>query len=89
MSESLRAQAHKAALETVTAEKPQQFTVGGYYRDGRIEGGITYDRKWANLWGITAYAKAYWHDLPVTVNGATATIHRPTGEAGIEVSKKF
>lgn len=89
MSDSLSAQANKAALDAVRSEKPQSFTVGAYYRDGKVEGGLTYDRKLSNLWGLTAYAKAYWHDLPVTVNGATATVNKPTGEAGIELSRKF
>lgn len=89
MSDTLREQAHKAALQAVRSERPSQFTVGGYYRDGKVEGGITYDRKLSNLWGITAYAKAYWHDLPVTVSGPTATMHRPSVEAGIEVRKQF
>lgn len=86
---TLSEQANKAALEAVTADKPQRFTVGGVYKDGKLEGGLTYDRRFANLWGITAYAKAYWHDLPVTVQGATATVSKPEGEVGFEVTKQF
>lgn len=75
--------AHKAALEAVRAEKPSQFTVGGSWQKGKLTGGITYDRKLANLWGLTAYARAYWEDLPVTTHKTLTT------EAGVELTRKF
>lgn len=68
-------------IEQVKAEKPSSFTVGGHYIDGKLVGGITYDRKLSNLWGFTAYARAYWDDLPVTT--------RPKVEAGGEITKTF
>lgn len=89
MTDSLSEQANKAALDAVKAEKPQQFTVGAQFRDGKLVGGVTYDRTWKNGWGATAYIRAWYDDLPVTVNVAGQQAHRPTGEAGIEVSKKF
>ena len=79
MSESLAQQAHRAAIDAVT---PSQFTVGGYVRNGRLVGGVTYSRTWKNGWGVTAYARAYWDDLPVSVG-------RPKGEAGVEAVKRF
>ena len=69
MPETLLQQANKAALDSVKAEKPQSFTVGGVVemRNGRAraEGGLTYDRKLTNLWGLTGYARAYWEDKPI------------------------
>lgn len=84
MADTLREQAHQAALEAVRKEKPSSFTVGGHFRDGKIVGGLTYDRKLANLWGITAYARAYWEDLPVSTH-----TKRPKIEAGAELKKTF
>lgn len=89
MSGPIQDAANKAALETVKKDKPQSFTVGAHYRDGQFIAETTYDRKLSNLWGLTAYARAYWHDLPVTVNGTTATVKKPTGEAGVELTRKF
>lgn len=85
MSDSLSDQANKAAIAAVKSEKASSFTVGGYLtRDGEIVGGITYDRKLTNLWGLTAYARAYWHDQPVTVG------KRPIEtEAGVELRRTF
>jgi hypothetical protein len=62
---SLRDQANKAALESVKADKPSSFTVGGHYDGNRITGGATYQRTWKNGWGATAYARAWWEDKPV------------------------
>lgn len=60
MSGPISDAANKAALDDVRKEKPSSFTVGGYLtRDGRVVGGVTYDRKFSNLWGLTAYARAY------------------------------
>lgn len=78
MSTSLTEQ----ALAKVRAEKPQQFTVGGALTaDGRVSAVTTYDRKWSNGWGATAYLRAWWDDLPVTPH--------PKFEAGVEVVKRF
>ena len=79
---SLLDQAHKLALDQTRAEKPQQFTIGAYVAaDGTVRGVTTYDRTWRNGWGLTAYAKAYWHDLSVTAH--------PKLEAGVEARKSF
>jgi len=74
--------ANEQALKEVRARQASQFTVGGYVLNGKLVGGVTYDRTWKNGWGMTAYAKAYWDDLPVSVK-------RPKGEAGIELVKRF
>lgn len=84
MSDSLVTQANKAALEEVRRGTPSQFTIGGRFDGTRIVGGITYDRKLSNLWGITAYARAYWDDLPVSVG-----MKKPKIEAGAEITKRF
>lgn len=85
MADSLSEQAHKAAIAKVKAEAPSQFTVGGALtRDGRVVGGVTYDRKFSNLWGLTAYARAYWHDQPVSTHGRSIE-----GEAGFVLHRKF
>ena len=80
---TLSEQANQDMIATVKAEKPQSFTVGGTFDGKRASGGISYNRAWSNLWGITAYAKAYWHDQPVV----------PTDKygyaVGVDVTKKF
>jgi hypothetical protein len=82
VSESLSAQANKAALDQVKAEKPAQFTVGAFIdADGTFRGALTVDRKWSNGWGLTAFAYAYWNDLSVTAH--------PKWEAGMEAVKRF
>lgn len=81
---SLLEQANKAALASVKAEKPHSFTVGGYYDGKRISGGITYDRKFSNGYGLTAYARAWWEDATVSTHTP-----KPKIEAGAEFSKKF
>ena len=78
---SLLRQANEAAIAQVKAEKPQQFTVGGFISGDGITTTITYDRKWSNGWGATAYIRAWWDDLPVTPH--------PRLEAGGEISKRF
>lgn len=82
MSQSLTEQANKAALETVKSEKPSQFTVGGNYdfRTRTVEGGVTYDRRWLNGWGATAYAKAWWQNQPVTTVGESKSSLKVGGE---------
>lgn len=78
-------QANKAAIEAVRSDKPSSFTVGGVLTaDGRVSGGVTYDRKLSNAFGLTAYVRAYWNDLPVVVHSPAPKI-----EAGFELSKKF
>ncbi len=83
MSDSLSEQAHKKALEQVRAEKPHAFTVGGSFDGKQATGGITYERKWSNGWGLTAYAKAYWHDAPIVPTDQSGYV------AGAELTKKF
>lgn len=74
---------HTAEIAKTQAEKPHSFTVGGTF-DGHVAtGGITYDRKWSNLWGFTAYAKAYWHDQPVVPTDKFGYV------VGAEVVKRF
>lgn len=75
--------ANQAAIDQVRKEKASQFTVGGYVKDGKLQGGITYDRTLKNGWGATAYLKAWWDDLPVSVQ------RKPTLEAGGEITKRF
>ena len=84
MSQSLSEQANQQAIEAVRTGKPSSFTVGGSVRDGKLVGGVTYDRTYKNGWGLTAYAKAWWDDLPVSVG-----TKRPKVEAGAEIVKKF
>lgn len=81
---TLSEQANKAALDQVRAEKPQSFTVGGRFDGKKIVGGITYDRRWSNGWGLTAYARAWWDDATVTTH-----TRRPKVEAGGELVKRF
>lgn len=79
---SLRDQADKEAIDQIRADKPAQFTVGAYIdADGKLRGITTYDRKWTNGWGATAYMRAWWDDLSVTAH--------PKLEAGVEVVKRF
>ena len=89
MADSLSQQANQAVIKDVQTAKPSQFVIGAHWRDGKFYAETTYDRKLSNAWGLTAYARAYWHDLPITVKGATATVSRPTGEAGVEIKRQF
>lgn len=63
---SLLQQANAAALAETRKDKPQQFTIGGGTDGKGAAVAITYDRKWSNGWGATAYARAWWDDLSVT-----------------------
>lgn len=69
---------HAAELARVQAARPSSFTVGAYVdwrRKVVLE--ATYDRRLTNLWGLTAYARAWWNDAGVTPNptaGAAAGI---------------
>lgn len=76
--------ATEEALKQVRASKPSSFTVGGQLKDGKLVGGVTYDRTLSNGWGLTAYARAWWDDLPVSVGRS-----KPKVEAGAELVKKF
>lgn len=80
---SLLDQANKAAIDQVKTDAPASFTVGAAYDGKTVSGGLTYDRKWSNGWGVTAYAKAWWNDaavLPQDKHGAVM---------GVEAVKKF
>lgn len=79
MSDSLSEQANRKALDAV---KPNQLVVGGYYKDGKLFGGVTYERKWSNGWGVAAFARAW-------VEGKAVTPQKASIEAGAEVTKKF
>lgn len=70
-------------IEKMKTEKPSQFSVGGSFDGNKAEGGITYDRKLSNLWGFTAYAKAYWYDQPVIPTDKSGYI------IGGDLTKKF
>lgn len=83
MSDSLAAQAHKAAIEQVKSEKATSFTVGASYNGAVITGGVSYDRKWTNGWGLTAYAKAWWNDQAVLPQDKSGIV------VGAEAVKKF
>jgi len=76
--------ATEETLKQIRDRKPSSFTVGGQIKDGRLVGGVSYDRTWKNGWGLTAFAHAYWLDLPVSVGRA-----KPTVAAGFEAVKKF
>lgn len=69
---SILEQANREAIDQVKAKTPTSFTVGAHY-DGKIlSGGLSFDRKWINGFGLTAYARAWWNDaavLPQDKNG--------------------
>jgi len=77
-------QANTAALDEVRAETPSRFTVGGSWDGKTAKGGITYDRKWSNGWGATAYAVAWWDDLPVRPGAS-----KLRKSVGGEITKRF
>ena len=81
---TLSEQATKAALAQVQAERPSSFTVGGSFDGKTLMGGVTYDRTWANGWGLTAYARAWWDDLPVSVGRKKLQT-----AVGVEAVKRF
>lgn len=89
MADSLVDQANRAAIDDVKQRTPNSFTVGGRFDGKRIVGGVSYDRTLANGWGLTAYARAWWDDLPVSVGMKAVAINRPQGEIGVEAVKKF
>ena len=81
---SLLDDANKAALDQVRAEKPQSFTVGGSFDGKKLQGGVTFQRTWANGLGLTAYLYAYWNDLTISTH-----TKRPNVAAGVEAVKRF
>lgn len=73
-----------AEAKRVSTEKPTSFTVGGSYGDNVASLELTIDRKWSNLWGATAYARAWWYDAPVQPN------HKKVdGEIGFRIKREF
>jgi hypothetical protein len=60
-------EASEKELAKVKAEKPNSFTVGAHAdilaRKG--EATISYDRRWYNGWGATAYIKGWYNDTAV------------------------
>lgn len=74
MSDSLTDQANKKIIDDLKAAKPNQFTVGGHYQDGKIIGGAQYNRTWKNGWGATAYARAWWDDKAVTPQAKSGAV---------------
>lgn len=86
MPQTLSDQAHKAALAQVRAETPSRFTVGGHYDGKTLTGGVTFDRSWVNGWGLSAYAKAWWDDLPVTTHTPKS---KPQMRVGVEATYRF
>lgn len=74
---------NKSVIDSLKAEKPSKFTVGGSFNGRQAEGGLTFNRTWKNGWGATAYAKAWWNDSAVV----------PTDKFGYmvggEAEKKF
>lgn len=67
MSPTLKEQADKHAtdLAKVKTETPSKFVVGGTWDGHKVQGGISYDRKWYNGFGATAYLRAWYDDKPI------------------------
>lgn len=82
ITESLKRHADNAAA--VRTEKPASFTVGAYTDGHKGTVGVTYDRKWWNGWGATAYARAWWTDAQVIPNTP-----QYGGEVGVEGRYEF
>lgn len=78
------AKRHAEAIAKVQATKPASFTVGAYTDGEKVTAEATVQRKWSNGWGLTAYARAWWNDAPVTPNPK-----KFGGEAGFEGEYKF
>lgn len=78
----------KAQVEQVVKDKPQSFTVGGHIdTSGEAVASITYDRTIWNGFGLTAYARAWWHDAPVATNAKPKK--QLDAGTGFEISKKY
>jgi len=76
-------EAGQTEVAKAVAATPNSFTIGAF-SDGRaITGQLTFDRKWSNGWGMTAYAKAWWHDASVTPAASSGV------GAGVSVTKDF
>lgn len=73
------------AIAKVKAEAPSSFTVGvtANALAKRADAAVTYDRRWTNGWGLTAYAKAWWHDEAVVPRDKHGAV------IGIEAKKQF
>ena len=67
MSPTLREQADKHAtdLAKVKTDAPSKFVVGGRIEGRKVTGGISYDRKFSNGFGATAYVRAWYDDQPL------------------------
>lgn len=74
---------NEAMIEAIRKEKPSKFTVGGTYNGTQASGGVTYDRKLANGFGFTAYAKAWMNQKPIVPTDKFGYV------VGFEVSKDF
>ena len=78
---SLRDQANKAMIEAVRKEKPASFTVGvaADVLARRAEVTVTYDRKLSNVFGLSGYIKAWWHDAAVLPQDKTGVVFGAEG----------
>lgn len=56
---------HATELAKVKTDAPARFVVGGRVEGRKVTGGISYERKLTNLWGVTAYARAWYDDAPL------------------------
>lgn len=76
---------NKAAIDSVKKDKPSSFSVGAHADILAKKGDVvaSYDYKWTNGWGITAYAKAWWNDQ------AVVPVERKGVEAGVDATFKF
>lgn len=83
MADSLSQQANKATIDQVKAETPNQFTVGGHYDGHTVTGGVTFDRRWRNGLGATAYIRAWYNDAAVIPQQRTGVV------VGGELKKSF
>lgn len=84
-TKSLQQQADEAMVRQVQAEAPSQFKVGATVDvlTRRADVTATYDRRWRNGLGLTAYLRAWWEDkavLPADEQGAVI---------GVTVVQKF
>lgn len=89
MPKTILEAATEEALKDIRERKANSFTVGGEIKDGKLVGGLTYQRTLTNGWGATAYLRAWWEDLPVSVGRTSITVHAPKVEAGAEFTKQF
>jgi len=78
-----QAEALAKELATVKQDAPARFVVGGRIEGRKVTGGISFDRRWQNGWGATAYARAFWDDQPIL------PVDRFGYIIGGEITKKF